>query len=1094
MSATQYETRLSHRRRTSATVALVAGLTLVGLLASPASATVRVSLLDDTVLDTDALLFASSAPYGRAINGVSFQEEPHLTFGGYQFVTWYHLGAADEDVYLARRDLAGGAWEIMDTGMNMTRTTSDAHNVVAMGISGDGAIHLSWDHHGNTLRYIVSTPGAATGAAWNAAIFSGERSSLNVGGASITSVTYPRFVTIPGSGNMYLAYRVGASGDGDVMLATYNATTRLWNTPHEIIDGRDGDLYYDPLGYSTTRNAYLNGIDVDATGRIQLTWTWRESAGGTNHDILYAYSDDGGATWQNNVGTNLGSLMKLTSSGIYIDDADAGNGILGQINRLNTVMNQQTQAVDLDGRVHAIMWHADDAHRDAVSSFDTTAAAYFHYFRDPDTGYWTRRDLPTDRAVGSRPDMAYDADGNLYASYVPPGSGGIYTNGNLVIAMATKAADYTDWQIVYTDTRTFIGEPFIDQQRLLEEGLLSIFIQENSDVTTITGTPLHILDFSLSDVLVWAGDDTGAWSSNTGLDWDTNDDGIGDATFLNGNDVLFADGAATLAIEIGRRVAPGSVKFYNAVDAYSFIGGGISGVGELSLLGGGAVTLANGVNNYAGATNIENGTLTLIGSATIADTPNIVVASAGVLDVSAVDGGVYPLDNQVLTIDGRVNGSLVAAGGTTVHANAGSTLAGDLTLQSAALVDGTGHITGNLVAQDGTLRVGGVGLSFTPSSFVIDDCESYALGEVRSVASPPWTAHSNTANAVIEDDGTGNQALAFGATSYVGVSRDLPAEGQIDDTETATFFFRLNSKTDAPDSCFGLADEVDTSSASYVNYETQVRIVDDASATGTYLLDARNGGSFSATLASGLATDTWYNIWMVVDQTTDTYDVYLNTGTADAGPADKLNSTPLHFRNGTTLPLTKVLGLGITPFANAVRYDDLTYFMGVDLRNPLGGLTVDPVGDSATLTVDGDVSLAAAATLELDVVADTLLDRLDVGGQLQAGGTLAVTFDAEAPQPQVGDAFDLFDADTCVGSFNVVISPVLAAGELWDLRALYTSGTITIVAADALIGDFADCLTGPEVTPASGCETEDQDGDGDVDLADYALLQLGFTE
>jgi hypothetical protein len=155
-------------------------------------------------------------------------------------------------------------------------------------------------------------------------------------------------------------------------------------------------------------------------------------------------------------------------------------------------------------------------------AFTTTPAAYFHYFRDPDSGDWTRRDLPTDRAVGSRPDMAYDQQGNVYAVYVSPGPGdgagvlNYYTEGDLIIAGATKAAGYNDWTILHTDRRDFAGEPFIDQQRLLQQGILSVFIQENNDaITGRTGTPLHVLEYNvtLSDQL--AGD--------------YNDDGIVDA-------------------------------------------------------------------------------------------------------------------------------------------------------------------------------------------------------------------------------------------------------------------------------------------------------------------------------------------------------------------------------------------------------------------------------------------------------------------------------------------------------------------------------------------------------------------------------------
>ena len=47
-------------------------------------------------------------------------------------------------------------------------------------------------------------------------------------------------------------------------------------------------------------------------------------------------------------------------------------------------------------------------------------------------------------------------------------------------------------------TNAFNGEPLIDQSRLLADSILSVFIQEDSTVTTVVGTPLHVLDFTVN--------------------------------------------------------------------------------------------------------------------------------------------------------------------------------------------------------------------------------------------------------------------------------------------------------------------------------------------------------------------------------------------------------------------------------------------------------------------------------------------------------------------------------------------------------------------------------------------------------------------
>jgi hypothetical protein len=72
-----------------------------------------------------------------------------------------------------------------------------------------------------------------------------------------------------------------------------------------------------------------------------------------------------------------------------------------------------------------------------------------------------------------------------------------YRNGQLVIASASKASQYTDWEIVQALPTDFNGEPRIDQPRLLADNILSVFIQENSATTTVVGTPLHVIDFAV---------------------------------------------------------------------------------------------------------------------------------------------------------------------------------------------------------------------------------------------------------------------------------------------------------------------------------------------------------------------------------------------------------------------------------------------------------------------------------------------------------------------------------------------------------------------------------------------------------------------
>ena len=1060
---------------------LVLGLLALCFAVPTADGAVTVELVNDTVLDSEALLYASSATYGRAINGLSFQTEALLTHDGYQFATWYHLGSADEDVYIARRNLSGGAWEIMDSGFDLTRTNWDAHNVVAMGISGDGVIHLSWDQHCQDLKYVASVPGAATGATWNASIFGSARSSLNAGGTTISSFTYPRFILDEASGELLLVYRSGCSGGGDVELATYNDSTGLWNNPHKIINGTIGDVYTDAVGSSSTRNAYLNGIDIDDTGRIHMSWTWRESAGGANHDILYAYSDNGGASWRNTNDRYLGSLIRLISSEIYIDDGNSANGYLGELDRRNTIMNQQAQAVDLDNRTHIIMWHADDAHRDASSGFNTSHADYFHYYRNPADGAWTRTELPNDREVGLRPDIAYDAGGNVYVAYVTPGpgdAGGYYTDGDLVIAYASKAANYTDWTDIYTDTRDFATEPLIDQNRLLTDGILSIFIQEQDDVDTgITGTPLHILDFNITPDLAWAGDDLGVWDITNGTDWDTDGDNTGDTFFQNGYAVRFNDDATVFTVPIATSVEPDVTRFDNNANTYTLTGAGLGGGGELYVTGGGTVVFANSTNGYTGDTHIDDGTLALSGAATIANSPNINVGATGSFDVTAATGGSYALNSQELNIEGSVAGNINATGNSIVRIDSTNSLTGDLTLQSGSTAKGVGGITGNLIAQSGgTLQIapnGATSLVVIYEENMDGSGSSPLNGQMPGITTnqATWAAHAD-----IPDDGidvsvaSGSSAtlplsIANGLVYTLDVSlRNVTGDGDwfalgfiestmiggvsngnrfISDPTTgkAWMLFRGDNSSEANQVFLGSADSGTAGSASWSALNTSggdidMRIVLDTTA---------GAGNFTAAFYAKLPASTGYTL----------------VGGPSALTSEDIGAV------GFAVSHSDVAG-------------DVTFFH-LQAENP----TPDP----RILTVNGNATFEAGSTLELYLFAPADHDRLSVTGNINAGGTMEIELDTGASVPQPGDTFDILDASPFTSAFDAIVATPLETGHVWDLRELYTDGVISVLDAKAVLESCIECLWGPGGGLPGGCGLFDQDEDGDVDLFDYAATE-----
>lgn len=509
----------------------------------------------DSAVDGGALLLpqwsgsaSGGSLFGRFMNGVAHQSSPVLTAGNYQYSTWYRF-TGNENVILARRDLndLSSGWSTFDTGLQLIHGDAndpesgsqtqpwDNHNAINIGVSGDGRLHLSYDHHGNQLNYIF---GNAVPNTWDRLGVFGTTSAFQVrsqiqnslnGGPPVNSVTYPRFATNSSTGEMVMTFRLGGSGAGDLYIANYDPSSQTWSNIREFITGNDGVLFIDGIGNaSSSRNPYLNNITFSPNGDLHTSFTWRETANGTaNHNLNYIRSTDGGQTWLNDSGdlvAGIGQTVSIMSPGIIIDsDTDfitpfvnggstSGNP-LGLIDRNQTLMNQQSQTVDINGGFHVLMWSRENpaTHDPSDRPFDTTEAAHVHYYKAPD-GTWVRNVIPrVDEAgnpvqVGTRPQIVTDSNGNAFAAYSSPGvaadhNRNFYDPGSLVIAGATASSGYTDWTILYKDdlffNRFFEGEPLIDQQRLLVDGVLSVYLQEGSSTNSLTNSDLHIFDFTV---------------------------------------------------------------------------------------------------------------------------------------------------------------------------------------------------------------------------------------------------------------------------------------------------------------------------------------------------------------------------------------------------------------------------------------------------------------------------------------------------------------------------------------------------------------------------------------------------------------------
>ena len=224
-----------------------------------------------STLDSIAMGWSSSS-----VNTAVFRASSVVSHGDVQFVSFYD---PEGYVTLAKHRHGSKDWQVHHT--QYKGNVADGHNVISMGVDGEGFLHVAFDHHGHPLRYARSVAPES--------LELGELESMT--GIDEGNVTYPEFYNLPG-GDLLFVYRSGASGRGNMAINRYITTEKRWKRVQDsLLDGQE------------VRSPYWQ-LYVDANGVIHVSWVWRETwLVETNHDLCYARSSDGGRTWQRSDGS-----------------------------------------------------------------------------------------------------------------------------------------------------------------------------------------------------------------------------------------------------------------------------------------------------------------------------------------------------------------------------------------------------------------------------------------------------------------------------------------------------------------------------------------------------------------------------------------------------------------------------------------------------------------------------------------------------------------------------------------------------------------------------------------------------------------------
>ncbi|MFD2727499.1 BNR-4 repeat-containing protein [Hyunsoonleella rubra] len=368
----------------------------------------------------DKTVISSNCWATNPVIATSTQQNAIAVYQNFVYLTYYD--ATSRKLTIARNNNhgLGTNWVYVELPHTYEQRNGvwDNHNTPNIIVSpNDGRIHLAFDMHAGDLRYIISSPGAATisDANFTSSLFGSTQNYLESNQTLIDRVTYPRFF-VGDNNKLFFMYRDGGSGNGHTFLVKYR-DDGFWDAPVKIIEASHG---------GSTRCAYFNNVHFK-NGRIYWSWVWRESPdGATNHDLMFMYSDDNGVTWKNSAGNSVSLPVTHGNSSIVVKNIAQDSGLA----------NHNGCAVDGNGNVHVVLRHGSN---------------YKHHFGIQNGNQFTWSEQTIASFTGDRPKMYADPIDNDIYFLVRQGS----NNSLRLFETPANGGLYNQWTEIHSDADSY---------------------------------------------------------------------------------------------------------------------------------------------------------------------------------------------------------------------------------------------------------------------------------------------------------------------------------------------------------------------------------------------------------------------------------------------------------------------------------------------------------------------------------------------------------------------------------------------------------------------------------------------------------------